>query len=225
MKTGTLLYYQFDKNRPLFSLLRQIDNLAPQYHYHRQPNWVECKISNNTIKFKSIDDFESHIKSGDEKLQGVWLFYTASNALLTHTFHFNQGALKNLEAVRFMIILKNTDFWPGTGSFGSSTDQTISINEIISEYIYFKNLFVKLKADECAASDLNNFYNFGDYGYDEIFKFTKNGPQKLVRPLEEKRRPYSIPGSQYELSTDPKTGLHGWQFIVNKPFIDAVSLE
>jgi len=72
-------------------------------------------------------------------------------------------------------------------------------------------------------------FSIEDPDADRVLRFTRNGPQKLVRPLEQDRLPYrgygNNPGPYDEFATDPQTRLPKWAWIVNKPFRECFSDE
>lgn len=94
------------------------------------------------------------------------------------------------------------------------------LEHALHDYELCKQLFAELDADRCLGSQLMEYYEIDDPYASGAFLFTRNGPQRLARPLEEGRAPRSDgdPEGPSEFQDDPVTGLPGWAWIVDKPF-------
>lgn len=84
----------------------------------------------------------------------------------------------------------------------------------IAIYRLAKLIFATLDADESFAAtqtDGVTYFNFDDPLISRIFKFSKTGPQKLVRPYEEGR-----PVSFHDVACDPTTSEPNWVLHVDR---------
>lgn len=92
-------------------------------------------------------------------------------------------------------------------------------------YHFIKRLFAALKADlACGATRTDEVmpFNFDDSCVSRLFRLTRDGPQRLIRPFEENR---SIGGTlvnskvQYDCSDNPTTGERNWVMLVDGPLV------
>lgn len=90
-------------------------------------------------------------------------------------------------------------------------------------YHFLKELFIGLNADlGCGATRTDEVapFNFEDSCISRLFRITKSGPQRLIRPFEEKRSIGStLVGSEliYDCSDNPATGERYWVIWIDGP--------
>jgi len=78
----------------------------------------------------------------------------------------------------------------------------------IAIYHLARKIFSTFDADECFAGTVSDGvwgFDFDDPLIDRIFRFSKRGPQRLVKPYEEHR-----PVSFEDVRVDPVTGRPNW---------------
>ena len=79
-------------------------------------------------------------------------------------------------------------------------------------YNFIKRMFVAADADVCFGTtpkDGVELFDFSDSYIDRIFRFTKGGPQRGVRPYEDGRL-ISLHGDQADIGRNPGTGEPNW---------------
>lgn len=79
-------------------------------------------------------------------------------------------------------------------------------------YNFIKRMFIAIQADVCFGTtpkDGVRPFDFSDSYIDRIFRFTKCGPQRGVRPYEEDRL-ITLHGDLADIGRDPRTGEPNW---------------
>jgi hypothetical protein len=94
------------------------------------------------------------------------------------------------------------------------------LEQSLSDYKLCKKIFSQIGASRCLGSALDRYCRITDADAAHAFLFTKMGPQRLIRPLEESRAPRRAEDSNgpRDLDDDPITGEPNWVWIINKPF-------
>lgn len=174
------------------------------------------------LDYVSLEEF-AHISNAKFTVFGMR--YESSNPFRTQTVNFPGEWALSGQTTGFLLSLSNSDFWPEflDIDISSSSPPRVTLEENVHDYQFVKHLFAAIDADLCVGSHLGEYFPFADPDADRTLRFTKHGPQKLVRPLEENRLPYRghgypSPGPYDEFAIDPATGLPKWAWIVNEPF-------
>jgi len=233
MERGTRLYFRFETKRDVLELARSVDALmlvGGFQHGVEEPGTYWCSGPAGEPRVARVDSIEQLAASPIGKFTSLGMQYKSNNPFRTQIIKFPGEWISSGQTTGFVLCLNNSDFWPEFLDMDAYDNKPprVTFEEYVHDYRFVKHLFAALDADLCIGSHLGEYFPFDDRDADLALRFTKNGPQKLVRPLEENRLPYrahmKTPVPYDEFAIDPATGLPKWAWIVDKPFIECLNL-
>lgn len=221
MDKGTTLYYRFSAARPIGDVLGRIDNCLRGNHLKPRPIQKGFSIyyqHGETIAFvKGIEELLADLPF--EVVQ-IGMYYESNDGRRKHSFCCDRPFLHETTLDGFQLDLEISDFWPEFLSLDFFPAGSLEDN--LQDYRLAKVLFQTLGADICIGSALGEYFSFTDPSADKVLRFTKEGPQRLVRPLEEGRMPITNEHDpkNNDFLLDPATGRPRWAMVVDKPFAE-----
>ncbi len=220
MEVGTTVFFDFGKMRSANDVIRELDRFFADEQADLGGESAGISVKQFTpgsdsreYTFTSLKDWRTHLDLNERihirfalgRVPRPYLFFIADSrgGKIPHL-------QLNLTSTLEMYFLQDRIL-----DFGEH-----ELEDSLYDYKLCKRLFLALKAERCLGSMLDAYESIDGYGADSLFLFTCSGPQKLIRPLEERRHPRR--GDTEEGKDDfgyaPGSDHPNWQRVINKPF-------
>jgi hypothetical protein len=219
MDRGTILHCRFSEGRALPDVMVAVDDVCR-----------EAGIGCQTGSSFSRSDSDQLWVDLNVQWFPIGRAFSIEGRGLIGAVSFSEKGLVGNQVFGAWIKMYKSEFWPELMDSPLPGYSEPNLADACADYRFVKRLCCRMGVDLCVGSPMNDYVRFEDMMTDSladrILRFTRLGPQKLVRPLEECRLPYrgygDHPGPYDEFATDPETGLPKWAMLVDKPLSECL---